>query len=343
MILVSTKSSQMLKYRLTLGLATMEDRGFYYPSDTAIGNDGKLYTVSRSFYGSERSVRVTILNDQSEYFGTFASFGYEDGQLIWPTSIAIDNNGYCYVADEYHHRITIYDDSGSYVKHWGSYGLGGGHLNGPSGLVFDHEYNLYVVDHYNNRVVKFTKDGKLLNSFGIQGTDNGQFNFPWGITLDSEGNIYVADWRNDRIQKFTAEGVFQMSLGSSGRGESHFSRPSSVAVDSNGNIYVADWGNERLQVFDACGRFITLSRGEATNSKWAEDFFNINLEEAEARSKSDLEPDLDQWKDDPYEQSSHVEKYFWSPVSVKLSEEGTLYVTESNRHRIQVFNSLEHN
>ena len=35
--------------------------------------------------------------------------------------------------------------------------------------------------------------------------------------------------------------------------------------------------------------------------------------------------------------SAHIEKYFWSPVSVTLDSENRVYVTESNRHRIQVY------
>ena len=32
-----------------------------------------------------------------------------------------------------------------------------------------------------------------------------------------------------------------------------------------------------------------------------------------------------------------MQKYFWSPVSVKLDEAGRLYVTDRNRHSIQVY------
>ena len=100
---------------------------------------------------------------------------------------------------------------------------------------------------------------------------------------------------------------------------------------------MADWGNERVQALDPEGRFVTKLRGQATLSKWAENFLRINVEEAEARAKSNLELDLDYFVDEPHEESSHIEKYFWAPVSVKLDATGTLYVTESNRHRIQVY------
>ena len=38
----------LLKYSLTVGMTTMEGRGFYYPTDTAIGKDQRLYVVNRS-------------------------------------------------------------------------------------------------------------------------------------------------------------------------------------------------------------------------------------------------------------------------------------------------------
>ena len=62
-----------------------------------------------------------------------------------------------------------------------------------------------------------------------------------------------------------------------------------------------------------------------------------NVEEAEARARANLEPKIDFFDDDPHEESSHIEKYFWAPVSVKLDGAGRLYVTESNRHRIQIY------
>ena len=61
------------------------------------------------------------------------------------------------------------------------------------------------------------------------------------------------------------------------------------------------------------------------------------MEEAGARATANLEPDVALFGGDPHEESSYIEKFFWAPVSVKLDSEGRLYVTESNRHRIQVY------
>jgi len=340
---VTTKARKtFLKYSHTIGLSTMEGRGFYYPNDTAIGENGRLYVLSRDLEGSAGGggVRVTVCDLESEYYGTFGAFGEGDGQFIYPTAIAIDSQGRFYVSDEYTQRITVFDDSQKVVSTWGVPGSGPGELDGPSGLAFDRDDNLYVVDHRNHRVQKFTADGAFLLSFGSEGDGDGEFNYPWGVAVGPHGDVYVADWRNDRVQRFSPDGGFLASYGSSGRGDGEFHRPAGVALDEDGYIYICDWGNERVQVLNPDGGFVTKLMGEATDSKWAREFLNVNVEEDQARASSDLDKDIDFFVDDPHERSSHIEKLFWAPTSVKLDDAGRLYVTESNRHRLQVYQRI---
>ena len=335
---MTVQTRQIMKYSHTIGLSTMSGRGFYYPVDTAIGEDDRLYTVSRSLDGDPRGIRVTIYDLESEYFGTFSEYGEGDGQFIWPTGITRDSQGRTYVSDEFTNRITVFDQQGDYSHSWGTTGAGAGEIDGPSAIAFDSDENLLVVDHHNHRIHRYSQNGIFLSEFGSQGSGDGEFDLPWGITVSSAGDIYVADWHNDRIQRFTGGGEYIASYGESGRGDGQLFRPSSVAVDHQGFVYVADWGNERIQIFDADGGFVQTLRGEATDSKWAEAFLEINLEEAAARDNSNLEPDIEFFNDDPHEESSHIEKYFWAPTSVKLDSEGRMYVTESNRHRVQIYN-----
>ena len=205
-------------------------------------------------------------------------------------------------------------------------------------VAVDSSDNVYIADTYNNRIQKFTSAGIFILSIGSKGDGEGQFDLPWGVTVAPNGDVYVADWGNDRIQRFTQDGDFVSGFGEQGRGEGQLVRPASVVVDENDNVYVADWGNERVQIFDDNGNFLQLLRGEATLSKWAENFLEINKEEGAARARADLEAKFKFFdENDPHDVSSHIEKYFWSPMSVKLDDEGRLYVTESNRHRIQVY------
>jgi DNA-binding beta-propeller fold protein YncE len=325
--------TEILTYDRTLGLSVMEGRGFYYPADTVIGDNGKLYVVNRSLESVDRGVRVTVCDLQSEYYGTFGAYGEGDGQFIWLTSGAKNSEGHIYLTDEYLHRVTAFDADGNFLRVWGAHGRGEGELDGPCGIAIDADDNILVSDTYNNRVQKFSPTGVPLATFGVD-----TLSMPWGITVAPSGELYAADWGNDRIARFTSEGDFIASYGEPGRAEGKLVKPASVAVDTDGNIYVADWGNERVQAFDADGNFLQLLRGEATLSPWAVNFLSINREEGEARSRADLERDIDFFDpNDPHEVSSHIEKFFWSPMSVKLDGKGRLFVTESNRHRIQVY------
>ncbi len=331
--MTTIQKTELLRYDFTLGLSAMEGRGFYYPTDTVIGDNGRLYVVNRSLESVDRGVRVTMCDLDSEYYGTFGSYGEGDGQFVWLTSGAKDSEGRIFLTDEYLHRITTFDADGNFLRVWGTHGSSEGELDGPCGITLDADDNIYVSDTYNNRVQKFTSDGVFLAEIG-----KGVLSMPWGVNVAPCGDVYVADWGNDRIARFTGDGEFAAAYGEPGRGEGQLVKPASVAVDADGNVYVADWGNERVQAFDDDGNFVQLLRGEATLSKWAINFLSINREEGEARTRADLERDIDFFDAaDPHEVSSHIEKFFWAPMSVALDGEGRLFVTESNRHRVQVY------
>ena len=333
--MTTTQATDFLVYDRTVGMTVMEGRGFYYPVDTVVGREDRLYVISRSKEETTRGIRVTMCDLESGYYGNFGGYGFDGGRFVWPSCGAVDSRGRFFISDERLHRITAYDATGKYLFHWGQAGSGDEELDTPSGLAFDSGDNLYVSDTYNNRIQKFTADGQFLLSFGGYGEN--AVSLPWGLGTDREDNLYVADFGNDRVRKFSPDGQLLASFGEPGRGDGQFTRPASVAVDGEGYIYVADWGNERVQVLDSGGSFVTKLRGESTLSEWAANFLSINQEEAAARATADLEMAIDYAVDDPHEESSHIEKYFWCPSSVKLDSRGYLYVTETNRHRIQVY------
>ncbi|MCY4367418.1 MAG: NHL repeat-containing protein [Chloroflexi bacterium] len=337
--MTTAQQTDFLVYDRALGMTVMEGKGFYYPVDTVAGKDDRLYVISRSKEETTRGIRVTICDLDSGYYGNFGGYGFSGGQFVWPSCASVDSQGRFFISDERLHRITAYDPEGNYLFHWGEQGPGEGQLDTPSGLAFDSLDNIFVADTYNNRLQKFTADGKFVRTIG--GNSPEGVSLPWGLAVDSHDNVYAADFGNDCVKKFSAEGEFLARFGGPGRGNGQFNKPASVAVDKDGYIYVADWGNERVQVLDDEGNWISTLRGEATLSEWANNFLSINQEEAAARATADLEMDIDYVVDDPHEESSHIEKYFWCPSSVRLDSRGYLYVTETNRHRIQVYRRNE--
>ena len=331
------KPNPLYEYSHTVGFHALIGRGFNNPVDVAIGRDDVLYVVNR--VGPEVEVRigykrVTMVTVEEEYLGEFGTGGAGDGQLMWPASIAVDNEGNVYISDEALHRVSVFDWQGRFLDSWGRRGRRPGEFDRPAGIAFDMDDNLLIVDGLNSRVQRFSKDGRFLGCWGQPGKGSGEFNIPWGIATDHNGDVYVADWRNDRIQKFDSDGNHLTTWGQAGDGDGEFNRPSGVAVDSDGNVFIADWGNERVQLLDPEGGFLDKFRGESGVSKWGDDYFVSNQDELEERRKADMEPRLDL---SPREESAGIEKLFWGPTSVKIDAHGRVYVVESCRHRIQVY------
>ncbi len=334
-------ASAPVEYLKTIGIVNngFNGRGFANPYDTAHDRAGRIYVLNRCDVARRTAIRVGICNLDEDYLGEFGyGAGGGDGQMVLPVAMAFDSRDRLYVTDEYNHRVSVFDSDGKFLEKWGVRGSGPDRINGPAGIAIDDADNVYVADQHNHRIQKFTADGEWIGGWGAPGSGEGEFNMPWGVAMDGAGSIYVADWRNDRVQKFSPDGSFLASFGSGG-GPEGLIRPSSVAVDDRGSVYVADWGNERVQIFTPDGSFSKTLRGQATLSKWAKDFLAANPDEQATRDISDLRPKLPPHLNTPDHLSSQIEPYFWGPVSVRFDHSQRLFVTETNRHRLQIYST----
>ena len=329
-------SNFKLQYLDTVGFnADQGGRGFHLPTAMTIREDGRIFVASRSNTAALNIVGIQVVDKDHGFFGQIGSYGHNPGEMMGPTALALDANNNLYLADDVLQRITVYDPEGELISTWGTEGDGTGEFNAPSGIVFDHDNLMYVVDHRNHRVQKFTKDGDCLAQWGSFGDCEGEFNLPWGIAIDPNGSICVADWRNDRVQRFSTQGEFLAQYGSAGNGDGELNRPAGLAIDADGNIFIADWGNQRVQVFDREGKFITKLRGQATLSKWSEEYFNAQADEK--RSRDTFEPYFEVDTEDVNEISARIEPYFWDPVAMALDSDERAFVLETCRHRFQIY------
>lgn len=321
-MLTTVAAGRIFDHSHCIGMYGMSGRAFWTPQDFVFGSNGVMYVTSRGD-DEAQGMRVSKCTVEHEFLTQFGGFGFGDGQFVWLRSIDMDRDENLYVSDEHLQRISIFDKDGTFLGKWGSPGSSDGELNGPSGIAFDREDNLYIVDSANSRVQKFTKDGKFLAKWGRHGSGDGELDMPWGICLDSKGDVYVADWQNHRVQKFSPDGNFLAKFGGSDAGVGDLNHPTGVAVDSEGDVYVTDWGNHRLQVYASDGTFITSLVGDAQQpSPWAQEYINANPDIIKARRRVNMEPE---WR-------------FRRPVAVNVDAEDRIFVLESARHRIQVYN-----
>lgn len=311
-------------YSHSLGRNEFAGTGFRNPVDMAVSNDDVVYTVNRSYENRPDGIRVCVVTLDEEYITEFASFGEGDGQLVWPTSIALDADSNVYVADEWLNRISVFSKDGEFLRKWGKAGAGAGELDRPAGIAIGGDGTVFLTDSRNNRAQKFTLDGEYLGKFGSAGSGPGQFDLPWGIALGPDGSVFVADWRNDRVQHFSSDGEWQAAFGHSGSAVGQFNRPNSVCVDGDGDIYVADWLSNRVQVLSSEGRFITEWRGDHALSKWG-------------REKLMSNPDMIRQRALAFANNPGFEQHFSHPCAVKLDRQGRICVLDHIRGRIQVY------
>ena len=305
-MLTTVAAGRVFDYSYCIGMYAGAGQGFWAPQDFVLGPNGVIY--------------VSL---DHEFLGQFGGFGSGDGQFIWPRSIDMSRDENLFISDEQLHRISSFDTDGKFLAQWGSPGDGEGQLNGPSGLAFDKDDNLYVVDSLNHRVQLFTNEGKFLTMWGRRGTADGEFDLPWGLCLDRDGNVYVADWQNSRVQKFSADGKFLAKFEATDTGLGAVNHPSGVAVDSEGDVYVTDWSAHGVQVYGPDGGFITTLVGDAQQpSPWTQTYVDANPDMVKARRRANMEPE---WR-------------FRRPVAVNVDAEDRIFVLESARSRIQVYN-----
>lgn len=270
--------------------------------------------------------------------GNFAGTG--NGELAFPTGVAVDSSGNVYVVDSGHHRIQKFDSNGNYLAKWGTPGSGNGQFSTPYGVAVDSSDNIYVTDRDNDRVQKFDSDGNFITKWGTTGNNNSEFNSPYGIAIDSSNNVYVVDNGNSRIQKFDSNGGFQTEWGSPGSGDFQFSSPLGIAVDSSNNVYVADNLNLRVQKFNSTGTILldTWNSGEFlfpfAVTVDGEDNVYVSEKIGNARvHKFDSSGTLLTTWGSPGSGAGQ----FNGPNDVAVDSDGNIYVVEESNHRVQKF------
>ncbi len=260
--------------------------------------------------------------------------------FYYPWSCALRPDGWLYVLRRCHDidprgvHVTVVDPDDEYIDTYGSWGEGDGQFVWPVSIATDREQRLFISDEHLNRVTIMSTDGEFIGKWGESGSGDGQLDGPSGLAFDSSNRLVIVDSHNNRVQRFTVDGEYRGGFGAAGSAPGQFNLPWGVGVDREDNIYVADWGNHRVQVLDPDGGFVQSVRGDATLSKWAEEFLDANPLDRAAREESNLEPDLDFF--DEHDESAHVGKYFWAPTWVTIHD-GRLYVVDSNRHRLQLY------
>jgi len=236
---------------------------FQSPRNVAVSPDGTIYIADS---GNHRIVHLSADGETLHTWGTYSLIGDGEsaalGTFNEPWGIAVDSEGYIYIADTWNHRVQKFTPGGEALTAWGQFGQAetSAAFWGPREIAVDAEDHIYVTDTGNKRIAIFTSDGDFITSLGEIGMGPGQFDEPVGIAIDAQGNLYVADTWNQRVQVFepNAQGVavnYKTEWEIVGwYGQSLDNKPYLAAGD--GVIYVSDPEGYRILAFSPEGEFL---------------------------------------------------------------------------------------
>jgi hypothetical protein len=222
---------------------------FITPSAIALDASGNIYVTD---YGTVNGIngihyaRVEKFNPNGHFLSQFGAYGTGNGQLIAPTTIAVDPSGNIYVGDNGSTsftampRVEKFDSQGNFLLQFGAYGTGNGQFNVVADLTTDSAGNVYIADNsygitgptISHRIEKFNAQGNYLSQLGTA-----QLLGPVAVAVDNAGNVFVADLRQV-VYKFDSGGNLLAQIGAQGTGNGQFIDIIGLAIGSGSSVNV---------------------------------------------------------------------------------------------------------
>lgn len=224
--------------------------------------------------------------------------GYRNGkvgtaQFAGPASLALDDAGFLYVADQQGQRIRRIDLDAGLVTTFAGSGdagfadgdAGSAAFDSPSGMAFDLAGNLFVANSANNSIRKIDPLGNVTtfaglgpgSGMGFADGDAGSFNAPSDVAVDANENVYVADRQNNGIRRISPTGDVTTLAGNGLRGYgvgvqstqytisadiAEFTEPSGLALGAGGQLLIADTYNQLIRTIDLDAGLVTAIAGD---------------------------------------------------------------------------------
>ena len=173
---------------------------FNFPTNVAFGPEGDVYISDG--YGNTRIHKFT---PEGKLLFSWGEPGTGPGQFRLPHGIAVARDGTVYVADRENSRVQLFSPAGKYLSEWKDLARPCQVAIDGQGYVYIAELGYHAAmwpgtvapspDATGGRLSIFSAQGKLLARFGggKNPTAAGDFLAPHDVRVDSKGNVYVGE------------------------------------------------------------------------------------------------------------------------------------------------------
>ena len=251
-----------------------------------------------------------------------------------PYSLAIDSDGSVYIVDRLNAVIRRVDAGGiiNTVAGTGEPGYSGdggpgieAQMREPNDCFLDGKGGLLIADIQDQRIRRLDIETGVITTFagngektragdGLPATEAGILGAR-AVCMDAAGNTYIAEREGNGVRVVTPDGIMgavagaNAELGYSGDGgpalDSTWAGPKGIRCDTQGNIIVTDTENHAIRRIDAATHIVTTIAG------------------GQLGDHGDDGPAADAGMDRPH--------------GCEIGPDGSIYVADSNNHRVRVF------
>jgi flagellar hook assembly protein FlgD len=194
-------------------LATLDLRGtnsVCRPISAVFNPVSGQYIVSDNnpYFSRIHFLNYNFISNSFSYNSTIGQPGNDLTSFNYPRCLAVDSEGYIYIADYNNARIMKYTSTGTFVSE-----IVSGY--NPTDIEY-FDGRLYITDANDDKAYVFSTSGTLLCAIGkydsVDRNGNDGFQDPYGIAVRaSDRHVFISDYQNHEIEEWLDDGSGQLT------------------------------------------------------------------------------------------------------------------------------------